>query len=342
MRAILAPRPDGHRAEDHDASITGTRRGAAVRAPTAVAALVGITALVGGAALAGCGGGHHDAPFRGALRTPAAPAAAALADVYPAAPPPFSPGAYPCSRCHGTPPAPDAGTPVFPHAVHLDKGLECADCHEDDAQPVAADREMCDECHEPGARGSERAEAYFADLGDAFPRRWEAQVTTAAHDRHLAAGVPCASCHGVPTDGVPVKPGSALLMETCTACHAERGAPAECATCHEPGIADPHAEIVLRHAADQRGCLDCHDATNRDVLHLANGTPVPFEESYRLCGQCHGTHLRDWKLGIHGKRMGEWNGRKEYLLCAHCHDPHSPAFRRMTALPPPPRPKEIR
>jgi hypothetical protein len=54
---------------------------------------------------------------------------------------------------------------------------------------------------------------------------------------------------------------------------------------------------------------------DRDVLRLANGDLVSFEESYNLCGQCHGTIFRDWKAGIHGKRTGEWNGKKQYRLC---------------------------
>ena len=56
------------------------------------------------------------------------------------------------------------------------------------------------------------------------------------------------------------------------------------------------------------------------MLRLANGTLVPFEESYRLCGQCHGDKYRDWRAGVHGRRVGSWNGEKQYLLCVHCHD----------------------
>ena len=44
------------------------------------------------------------------------------------------------------------------------------------------------------------------------------------------------------------------------------------------------------------------------MLHLASGERVPFDESYRLCGQCHGEKQRDWRAGVHGRRTGEWNG----------------------------------
>src|SRR6266545_4897618 len=83
-------------------------------------------------------------------------------------------------------------------------------------------------------------------------------------------------------------------------------------------------------------CMECHkdqkDPTRRelglhDVLRLASGATVPFTESYRLCGQCHGDKFRDWRAGVHGRRVGMWDGPKTYLLCVSCHNPHSPAFK---------------
>jgi hypothetical protein len=86
-------------------------------------------------------------------------------------------------------------------------------------------------------------------------------------------------------------------------------------------------QSIFDHDAEHRWCLDCHDLQNRDVLRLANGAPVPFTESYRLCGQCHGDKFRDWRVGVHGKRVGQWDGAKTYFLCVNCHNPHSPRFR---------------
>ncbi len=106
-------------------------------------------------------------------------------------------------------------------------------------------------------------------------------------------------------------------------------------------LTEMHDDITLRHDEQHRWCLDCHDAMDRDWLHLASGERVPFEESYRLCGQCHGEKLRDWRAGVHGRRTGEWNGRKRYLLCAHCHNPHTPRFQALEPKPaplPPQRP----
>jgi hypothetical protein len=103
-------------------------------------------------------------------------------------------------------------------------------------------------------------------------------------------------------------------------------------------LSDMHTDIVLKHDEEHRWCLDCHDADNRDFLHLASGERVGFEESYRLCGQCHGEKLRDWRAGVHGRRTGEWNGHKTYLLCAHCHNPHQPRFQALQSKPAPQRP----
>jgi predicted CXXCH cytochrome family protein len=120
-----------------------------------------------------------------------------------------------------------------------------------------------------------------------------------------------------------------------------------CSGCHDPNLPvnaqprvlhKPHDDIRLTHDEEHRWCLDCHNAENRDVLRSAAGAPIPFAESYRLCGQCHGVQFRDWKAGVHGKRTGQWNGRQEYLLCVHCHDPHSPKFKPMAPDPPPHRP----
>ena len=103
-------------------------------------------------------------------------------------------------------------------------------------------------------------------------------------------------------------------------------------------LTDMHGDIVLKHDEEHRWCLDCHDADDRDRLHLASGERISFDESYLLCGQCHGEKLRDWRAGVHGRRTGEWNGHKKYLLCANCHNPHQPRFKSIEPKPAPQRP----
>jgi hypothetical protein len=119
-----------------------------------------------------------------------------------------------------------------------------------------------------------------------------------------------------------------------------------CSSCHKDlkpnrtrrALEQMHPEIELRHDEEHRWCLECHDANDRDHLHLASGELVSFDESYRLCGQCHGEKLRDWRAGVHGRRTGEWNGHKKYLLCANCHNPHQPRFKAIEPKPAPQRP----
>jgi hypothetical protein len=99
---------------------------------------------------------------------------------------------------------------------------------------------------------------------------------------------------------------------------------------------------IFDHDSENRWCLDCHDLNNRDSLRLASGKLLDFKESYKLCGQCHGEKYRDWKVGVHGKRTGFWNGKKEYLLCVSCHNPHSPRFKPLTPEPPPVKQEDIK
>ncbi len=123
-----------------------------------------------------------------------------------------------------------------------------------------------------------------------------------------------------------------------------------CSDCHESQetnnerreLTEEHTDIKLHHAESFRWCLDCHDAQDRDKLRLQSGEKIEYGESYRLCGQCHGPQYRDWRAGVHGKRTGYWNGRKEYLLCAHCHNPHDPKFKPLKPEPPPEIPSRWR
>ena len=149
-------------------------------------------------------------------------------------------------------------------------------------------------------------------------------------------GIPQSAMNMPHEIAVPPPPFSEDIYP-CTACHADMEPNLE-----RRELEDFHDDILLEHDEENRWCMDCHDAQNRDILHSASGEPITFEESYKLCGQCHGPKLRDWRAGIHGRRTGEWNGRKEYLLCAHCHNPHAPRFKSMKPEPAPERPGKIK
>ncbi len=118
----------------------------------------------------------------------------------------------------------------------------------------------------------------------------------------------------------------------------------DCSDCHEDEptnfevreMDDEHDEMEFAHGTTW--CLDCHDADDRDVLHLAGGKKVSFDETSTLCGQCHGSKIPDWEAGIHGKRTGHWRGDKDYRPCISCHNPHVPGFEKRKPKPPPTRP----
>ncbi len=178
------------------------------------------------------------------------------------------------------------------------------------------------------------------------------------------AGAPPGRGAGAPAAGA--RPGEKLVRAEappfsegifpCSSCHADlpRNAERRQLAMHD------EQQAIFDHDAEHRWCLDCHDLQDRDVLHLSSGAKVPFSESYLLCGQCHGDKLRDWRAGVHGKRVGRWDGEKTYFLCVNCHDPHSPRFKGvkdvvvagkatvapaqeyLRPLPPPLRPEEQR
>jgi hypothetical protein len=154
---------------------------------------------------------------------------------------------------------------------------------------------------------------------------------------NLLASSPVSSETDIPAFFVPPPPFSEDIFP-CSECHEDIEPNPERRELEE------HTEIAetFDHAKEQRWCLDCHNANDRDKLRLVNNKLISFEESYYLCGQCHGTIFRDWKAGVHGKRTGEWNGKKTYRLCVHCHNPHSPRFKPIKPLPPPIKPGQIK
>lgn len=127
-----------------------------------------------------------------------------------------------------------------------------------------------------------------------------------------------------------------------------RGEPVEvqCSVCHSSRAPNPNttAEDLdefhqgLRFAHGSGGCLSCHDSRSYDALHLAGGESLPFTQSIRLCGQCHGPQLRDYRHGAHGGMRGYWDltrGPRVRNHCVDCHDPHAPAYPKVRPVFPP-------
>jgi hypothetical protein len=93
-----------------------------------------------------------------------------------------------------------------------------------------------------------------------------------------------------------------------------------------------HSAKHIEHGDTTFWCNFCHNFDNLDTLRLLDGRIATFDESARLCGECHGDKRRDWALGVHGLQTGFWNGEKDRRTCTACHDPHSPRRPRFQAL----------
>lgn len=114
-----------------------------------------------------------------------------------------------------------------------------------------------------------------------------------------------------------------------------------CSTCHatrEPNVVNRatkdldefHKGMGFSHG--NLSCLACHNPKDYDTLHLADRTPLDFQQVMSLCSQCHGTQRRDYDHGAHGGMTGYWDlsrGPRVRNNCVDCHSPHQPKFPKM-------------
>jgi hypothetical protein len=140
-----------------------------------------------------------------------------------------------------------------------------------------------------------------------------------------------------------------------------------CTKCHDNKFVDTrvrelteeHTSLTFEHGGGRFWCYDaCHKGTDIDNLVSIRGNPISYDESYKVCGQCHYQRL-DWFFGGHGKRqgawedqreipatadelrvedrsqIGRWGGERVILNCTECHDAHSPAIKPFEPSPPP-------
>lgn len=165
-----------------------------------------------------------------------------------------------------------------------------------------------------GSRGSGRARGLFRTaivlLGVAIAI---AALPAAAFAGNAASGKPafqpCDQCHPVFLDakGEPTKPLPVGLKQ------------------HEIKL-----EVHDILGEGDKACLACHDAPTRNPgkLILPDGSLVDVTgDVSRVCQRCHFEKYQQWKAGIHGKSQPKCSA-------AGCHDPHSPSWIYVAALPP--------
>ncbi len=137
-----------------------------------------------------------------------------------------------------------------------------------------------------------------------------------------------------------------LKFYPCTNCH--NGVVVPFPKNKKPRALIMHLDIVpdplnLKHGKGAIWCLDCHNPRNRNTFISHSGEPIDMDQPQKLCGKCHGQIYRDWRDGIHGKRIGSWQpgGKKRWWVCTECHNPHDvePGFKALKPEPPPELPK---
>lgn len=140
-----------------------------------------------------------------------------------------------------------------------------------------------------------------------------------------------------------------------------------CTKCHDNKFVDTrvrpmqeeHTKLTFEHGGGRFWCYDaCHKGTDIDTLISLRGRRISYDDSYKVCGQCHFQRL-DWFFGGHGKRQGAWEdqrkipvtadelkiedrnqigrwaGERAILNCTECHDAHSPSIKPFEPSPAP-------
>ena len=142
---------------------------------------------------------------------------------------------------------------AFNHRLHLEgaQGIECADCHQFvKSQHYAGlpSKYVCFGCHDADAdQDDTEADAFqpafaslmaFANADGDIPWHRVTEIPNDvffSHRRHVSvAMIDCRECHPLMPDRTsPPKRGPAgMTMDTCLACHQERGASVDCISCH--------------------------------------------------------------------------------------------------------------
>ena len=111
-----------------------------------------------------------------------------------------------------------------------------------------------------------------------------------------------------------------------------------CSNCHQwvksnlevRSLKQPHDRFKLEHGLHGKGkfwCFTCHDLEGKGGLKTLEGEKLEFNDAYILCSQCHSRQARDWVYGAHGKRISDWQGKRQVLNCTACHYQHRPVLK---------------
>lgn len=124
-----------------------------------------------------------------------------------------------------------------------------------------------------------------------------------------------------------------LTFYPCTRCHPvtldSSGAPQP----PLPNGFQKHSITLEAHdilGEDEAACLRCHDdpSKNPGMLLAPDGSLIDIKgDVSRVCQTCHFEKYQEWKQGVHGNDQPKCSA-------AGCHDPHTPSWIYVAALPP--------
>ncbi|MCP4152273.1 MAG: hypothetical protein GY757_31335 [bacterium] len=114
----------------------------------------------------------------------------------------------------------------------------------------------------------------------------------------------------------------------------------DCNDCHKDfkvrtnarHLVSEHQQLRYDHIKGEKWCFFCHfeEPAKRNRIHLPEKNEIYRgpQDMIKLCSQCHGKKLQEWKTGLHGKVTGSWltygDVKTERKTCEQCHSPHHP------------------
>jgi hypothetical protein len=231
-----------------------------------------------------------------------------------------------------------ASGPRLDHAAHLDRELECSDCHWLDDDPASAAEqmfEMCMLCHEDmeeeWPEEKRLVGTFWSSEGAPLWTRMSTPLIADikfAHEKHEK--LECLDCHQAMVSG-DRPTGPMLPMKACQDCHTSRGAPNDCTTCHtdiqEGAMPDSHRFMwIERHGRTVKGegggstatCAQCHTSESFCIDCHKDEPPQSHTNLFRT--RTHGVLVAMDRASCTSCHDGDG--------CARCHDETPPRSHR--------------
>ena len=136
--------------------------------------------------------------------------------------------------------------------------------------------------------------------------------------------------YGAPEFQVPMRKWEDIPMFPCSDCHKKleiNYTPRK--------LKEKHADLIVDHGNERFWCTACHDGKGMDFLASKDGRRIDMDHGYLHCGECHFESHKDWEYGVHGLRIGMWQGTRVLRTCTECHDAHQPQIALETPVPAP-------